>query len=149
MSKKARWFTGQYAPPKVTPHCPDNYPIVASGSSATPPKQTDAECDDKGALSGIPYNVFHGSSASIYDGFCDVATQHTTRELTWTVDAYGKQKTPTRKRTPPPDPNAYQTFNFELTWTPNLMSNANECSRSCRDAFAAIANSPCGHQGRE
>jgi hypothetical protein len=55
--------------------------------AASPPSPSvEAKCDEKAALSGIPFDVFRGSSSSVYDKFCDAADGDTKRKLTWNVD---------------------------------------------------------------
>jgi hypothetical protein len=133
-----------------TPGCPD-HPYIASdlfGVSSLSPSHP--QCDDKNALSGVPYNVFHGQPGNVYDKFC--FNLDTTANLKWTVDAHGEQYHEQgkgiSKRTPPPDPNAYSKFNFELNWETNQANRGcGQNIESCRDAFAKIADSPCGHQG--
>jgi hypothetical protein len=71
-----------------------------------------------------------------------------TNSITWTVDSFGNQQPPTKiqkKRTPPPEPSLYTGYKFELVW--NISSTSTSCTLSCKQAYAALADSPCGHQG--
>lgn len=113
-------------------------------SSSTP--KIEPKCDTN-ALSGIPYNVFDGSAGNIYGNFCDAVGKDRKTKLTWHVDSRGDRKNSKRylryKRTLPSNPDAYRTFDFELEWAPT----SGDCSIKCNDAYAAMALSPCGHQG--
>ncbi|KAI9892736.1 MAG: hypothetical protein M1814_001156 [Vezdaea aestivalis] len=137
----------QEIPDFKIPKCYDNYPgSSASGAGTSPaPIKADPKCDTK-ALSGVPFNVFHGSAGNVYDKFCDAVGKDQKTKLTWNVNAKGDLKPKRRrsKRTPPPNPDGYDSYNFELNWAP---AGSAACSPSCKDAFASIANSPCGHQG--
>ena len=97
--------------------------------------------------SGILYNVSNGQAGNVYDKFCFALDS--TANLKWTVDAHGEQKQQSSKtkRTPPPNPNAYGTYNFELSWEMMANEGCGQNPESCGDAFAKIADSPCGHQG--
>ena len=123
---------------------------ATSASTPTPAPKSDPKCDDN-ALSGVPYNVFSSSAGNVYSKFCDAVGKAQQTKLTWTVDSSGNQKTSSSRRsghdrrTPPPNPSAYSSYNFELDWAPASGS----CNTDCSDAYSAIANSPCGHQGGE
>jgi hypothetical protein len=116
--------------------------------SSTPHPKTAPKCDDN-ALSGVPYNVFSGSAGTVYGKFCDAVGKAQRTKLTWHVDSSGNQKKPSKRlrwldeRTPPPAPSQYKSFTFELDWAPA----SGKCNTNCKDAYAAIAESPCGHQG--
>lgn len=144
------------------PGCQD-HPIQDSASFGDSTVNNDAlpSCPDKGALSGINYNVFYGGDqtengdywTNVFDSFC-MAIDGTV-DMKWTVDAHGKQKTPTKmmmkKRTPPPNPNSYDTFNFNLAWAKEDNDNdgCGQTALSCYEAFAKIIDSSCGHEGGE
>jgi hypothetical protein len=111
------------------------------------------KCDLHGALSGIPYNVFHGEPGNIYDKFCFYLDDSSV-SFEWIVDAHGNKQPQSKKsaraskRTPPPNPKAYETFDFKLRW--ELSNKGDGCVQnveSCMAAFAKLANSQCGHQG--
>lgn len=130
----------------------DTCPANAAGTSPSPTPSGPApspSCDTN-ALSGIPNNVFHGSgtgSTDVYGKFCDAVSKDQKNKLEWTTDASGTQKTRklrSMKRTPPPNPNAYDSYSFDLKFEP---SGDGTCSKSCSDAYAYIANSNCGQQG--
>ncbi|KAF2187303.1 hypothetical protein K469DRAFT_570267 [Zopfia rhizophila CBS 207.26] len=116
------------------------------GPKATPGPKADPKCNTD-ALSGIPNNVFNGASSNVYGKFCDTIGRASQKELTWNVDASGNQKANSRrrndKRTPPPNPKGYGSFNFELKWRPGSGS----CNSNCYDAYSRIAQSTCGAQG--
>jgi hypothetical protein len=130
-----------------TPGCPD-HPILQSDTFgvSSVDSNANATCDSI-ALSGVPYNVFNGQAGNVYDRFC--FSLDSTANLQWTVDAHGEQKEQLSKtkRTPPPNPNAYGTYNFELSWEMTANEGCGQNPESCGDAFAKIADSPCGHQG--
>jgi hypothetical protein len=122
----------------------------AKESSTTPTGPAPTASCDTHALSGIPYNVFSGSSSGstdVYGNFCDAVGKDQTKEFTWTTDASGNEKSKRRramKRTPPPNPSAYDSYSFNLNFKP---SSDSSCYSSCADAFSTISTSPCGHQG--
>lgn len=122
----------------------------AKGASTTPTGPAPSPSCDTNALSGIPYNVFSGSSSGstdVYGKFCDAVGKDQTKELTWTTDASGNEKSKkfrSMKRTPPPNPSAYDSYSFKLDFKP---SSDSSCRSSCADAFSTISTSPCGHQG--
>jgi hypothetical protein len=129
-----------------TPGCPD-HPILQTDTFGVSSVNGDANATcDTNALSGISYNVFHGESGNVYDKFC--FNIDSTANLQWTVDAHGEQRQPSKKkRIPPPNPNAYGSYNFELNWEMTANEGCGQNPESCSDAFAKIANSQCGHQG--
>ena len=53
------------------------------------------------------------------------------------------------KRTPPPDPNRYNTFSFHLAWAKDNNKNdgCGQTALSYYEAFTKIIESACGHQG--
>ncbi|PIA96168.1 hypothetical protein CB0940_10524 [Cercospora beticola] len=108
-----------------------------------------ATCSNKDVISGIPFNVFSSTDTNVYGQFCFRANLKS--PVSWTVDAHGSQKLTQHaleKRTPPPNPRAYEPYSFDLEWHPE--SNVDGCRQtiaSCLHAFAALADSPCGHQG--
>ena len=136
------------------PGCED-HPIHSSSTFGATTVNNDAstECPDTNALSGVLYNVFYGQgkTLNIYDHFCqDIDGTVNSKRV---VDALGNQRDPAPsgqklKRTPPPDPKSYDTFNFELSWEKNdATQGCGQTVESCRNAFSRLANSPCGHQG--
>lgn len=121
--------------------------LHAAKATPTPAPKSDPKCDET-ALSGVPYNVFGGTTGSVFGNFCNTVGKAQQTKLTWNVDSSGKQKTTTRRRhrrTPPPNPNSYTSFNFELDWAPT----SGACNTDCNSAYQKIATSPCGHQGGE
>ncbi|KAL8790632.1 MAG: hypothetical protein Q9213_000480 [Squamulea squamosa] len=145
----------QHAPGFSVPGCGDKFGkgrlIGASEESTTEDQQPspDPLCD-LNALSGFPFNVFSGPARSVYDKFCAAVENDQNQKLTWLVGANGEQKSAAhrlRTRTPPvdSDPEGYPSYTIELIWQPNTAPN--ECNKICKDAYATIATSPCGHQG--
>lgn len=138
--------------------CPDNNIMpsantagtTSSGSPGAESNHTPQPTCDTDKISGIPYNVFHGSdtgSTDVYGKFCDALINDHKQQLNWIVDAAGNRDTSAlrhSKRTPPPNPSAYSQYSFELNWKP---SSDKACSSDCQAAFASFAISPCGHQG--
>lgn len=124
----------------------------SAGTSTIPDGPAPEPSCDTHALSGIPYNVFSGSSAGstdVYGKFCDAVEKDQKKELTWTTDASGNEKSKKlrmMKRTPPPNPKAYDSYSFKLNFKPSSDASSG-CRSSCADAFSTISNSPCGHQG--
>jgi hypothetical protein len=116
-------------------------------ATATPVPKASPKCNVD-ALSGVPYNVFSGSAGSVFGKFCDAVGKAQQTKLSWNVDSSGNQKTSSRlryKRTPPPNPGSYASFNSELDWVPA----SGACNTNCNDAYNGIALSSCGHQGGE
>jgi hypothetical protein len=137
----------EWAPEEVTQD------TCSAKSASTSPSGLEASpsCDTD-AVSGVPFNIFYGSSAGstdVYGKFCDSVSKAQTKELTWVTDASGNEKGKKlriMKRTPPPNPGAYDSYSFKLDFKPVAETS---CRSSCVDAFAKIATSPCGHQGGE
>ena len=132
------------------PSCPDHPRILSDtfGVSSVDITQLSITCDMT-QISGIPYNVFHGKAGNVYDKFCFNIDSTTGQE--WKVDVHGenqssdgKSKT---KRTPPPNANTYEDYSFELKWeTDQKTLGCGQNPDSCRQVFAAISTSGCGHQ---
>lgn len=103
----------------------------------------DPKCD-MNQISRVPYNVF---SDGVYKNFCEQVGKDKGKEFKQTVDSKGAEIKKKRdlfglfKRTPPPNPDAYKDYNFELSWT----GGDGSCSSDCHKAFDAMALSPCGH----
>lgn len=139
------------------PNCPDighDTKTSGSGTSGSPDTPSVPHANpgcDTNALSGIPFNVFSGSSVGstdVYGKFCDSVDAAQTTKLSWSTDATGSQKSAKMRfmpRTPPPDTSGYSSYTFALDWEPS--SSSDSCSSSCAVAFSSISNSPCGHQG--
>lgn len=152
------------------PGCPDHQQVLSDtfGVSSVNISQLSITCDQT-QLSGLPYNVFHGTAGNVYDKFCFNLDSTIGQE--WTVNAHGDRQPsnpksirredsminprglplingqPQKKRTPPPNPNSYDNYSFDLKWETNSQTlGCGQNVDSCRDVFAAIANSPCGHQ---
>ena len=118
-------------------------PLIGAGSTS---------CDDKDALSGVPYNIFaNEDTGGVYAKFCQQLDPKQTLALT--VDAHGAQKEPIArrmKRTPPPNPDAYDSFSFNMKWQPDGDdSTCEQTPQGCTEAFFALSSSPCGHRGGE
>lgn len=94
--------------------------------------------------SGMPFNVFNG----VYGSFCSEIGKDQKKEAKWTVDSRGNQASQAARRfaelltrTPPPNPDTYRDYKVDLKWTPAQGDAA--CAKSCEDAYALIATSPC------
>lgn len=97
--------------------------------------------------STLPFNVFFDPSkdTGVFYGFCDEMDNGKLDQLNnqeWTVNAKGEHQT--RKRTPPPNPDAWKQ-QIKLKWAPN--KNNHQCGTTCKDVFKNIAQSGCGHKG--
>jgi hypothetical protein len=131
------------------PGCGDrdgSYAIVS-----TPPALNSPKCDSKKSLSGVPFYIFNGAQGNIYKTFCSAADGNQ-RQLNWNVDAFGVLQSTfisVSKRTPQQNASPYKDYKFTLSWKPNANYNRSSCIQTCADAFIAIADSPCGHQGGE
>lgn len=69
-----------------------------------------------------------------------------TKSFTQTVDSKGNVIPSSKRRslngrTPPPDPNAYGSYTFDLKWT----GGDGSCSSDCSNVYYTIAQSSCGH----
>lgn len=145
---KTWWKKGDDDPPADDAAVgPEEDRIGEEDAPSPEPEPLRPECKDTDTLSRLPFNVFSGSAGNIYDDFCPAVEGDLKAELTWTVNSDGTRKESKRKRTPPPNPNTYVDWKFELTWSPN--GDASGCKSSCADAYASIANSLCGHLGGE
>ena len=148
------WNTTQ-DPGHYIPGCSD-FKSTDSATFGASTVNNDAvtSCPDTNSLSGVPYNVFSGGdlNPNIFDTFCE--------EIDGTVnsngvfDSSGNPVTGSSrkyKRTPPPNASTYKSYNFKLSWTNDGAENdgCGQTVESCREAFAKLANSPCGHQGGE
>ena len=102
--------------------------------------------------------MFHSGDQkpNIYDKFCQDIDGTTNSKRV--VDAHGRPRdvapAPSRraklKRTPPPAPDKYGSFAFELSWAKDDANRGcGQTVESCRAAFAKLADSPCGHQAGE
>ncbi|PLW12162.1 hypothetical protein PCANC_16730 [Puccinia coronata f. sp. avenae] len=116
------------------------YPDVEHDSQ--PPKETTPPQCDMSDSSRVPYNVFDG----VYGRFCEnTLTNSPLNPLSQIVDSHGyvipPKKRSLSKRTPPPNPDAYQDYKFGLSWS----GGKGACSLSCNEAFKAGSTSPCGH----
>jgi hypothetical protein len=161
-------------PPLVTttsdkhwvPGCPDHAKVLSEsfGVSSVGTSQVSITCDDK-QISGLPYNVFHGTAGNVFDKFCFNLDSTVGQE--WTVNTNGEQQSnePKKmrraerhsfpllgnngqeKRTPPPNPNSYDDYSIDLKWETNKDTlGCGQNLDSCRQVFASVSNSPCGHQ---
>lgn len=126
-------------------HYADAPAPTPSGKCSTAPKPTesiDPKCD-KDMLSGVAYNVFNG----VYGKFCEQIDKDQGEDkdngLGWVVDSHGN-KIPHRKRswlvgrTPPPNPDSYSDFNFELVWDRKDDKGKGKCTTSCKTAYDTI-----------
>lgn len=92
------------------------------------------------------YNVFYGleKTPNIYDNFCQNIDGTVNFKSVFDPDRVAASSS----ARPPPDPDSYDTFNFELGWEKNdTAQGCGQTVESCRNAFAKLVNSPCGHQG--
>lgn len=95
----------------------------------------DPKCDVSLA-SGFPSNVFR---PNVYTQFCDEVEKDPKKKLSWIVDSMGHQIPNKSKRSPPPDPGAYNDIQITLDWT----GGDNACGKGCKDAYYTMATSPC------
>ena len=119
------------------------------------PNIGEAKClsDKQSQPSKLPTNVFYLASKNqgVFDEFCKQMDEDKLDDLVpqeWTVNAKGEQQNnqSKRKRAPPPDPSAHKEL-IKLIWTPN--KGDRNCKQSCHDAFAGMAQSSCGRQGKK
>lgn len=120
-------------------------PWTAAAADAQPteppaPPVPRPQCNMEDA-SGLPFNVFK----SVYGQFCGEVDKAKSA-LTWIVDSRGN-RIPTRRRslhgrTPPPNPDTYNNYKIDLTWSPGGNAEAT-CAKSCSDAYGLLVNSPC------
>ncbi|KAL9129683.1 MAG: hypothetical protein Q9217_001925 [Psora testacea] len=101
-------------------------------------KKADPECDMHES-SGVPFNVF---SDGVYKRFCEAVDKDKKTELAQIVGPDGfeippkaKRNAAVQKRTPPPDPDAYVGYSFEL-------------SLSGGDESCSIGGHTAGYQNR-
>ncbi|OIW26327.1 hypothetical protein CONLIGDRAFT_683316 [Coniochaeta ligniaria NRRL 30616] len=114
---------------------------VVGFASAEVPKP---ECQPE-KFSDIPSNVFGSDKNSIYGHFCDSWVAG--NELKMTVDAAGNDRKPKAgltRRTPPPNPNTWSHYNFDLSFEPT--DNGKKCAFNCKDAFTAMTQA-CSNTG--
>lgn len=126
-------------------HYADASPPTPTGQCSTKPTGTEdlnPECN-KSVLSGVAYNVFNG----VYGKFCEEIDKDQREDKDngrgWVVDSHGEKK-PIKKRgwlegrTPPPNPDSYSDFNFELVWDRNDDKGKGQCVTSCKKAYETI-----------
>lgn len=127
-------------------HSLAHFPDIEYGNS--PADLPSPKCDMNKA-SRVPWNVF---SPGVYQSFCNSITDKTKKnKKDARVNSKGEEQTPKRavsrssRRTPPPNPDTYSKYTFDLHWT----GGDNSCFSDCAASFAAIAASPCGHTAGE
>jgi hypothetical protein len=111
----------------------------------TPAPLPGPECDST-LSSKVPWNVF---SPGVYTNFCNTLNGgDKTQAFTQSVDSKGNVITAVQARkrnifgrTPPPNPNTYSGYTFELDWS----GGDGSCSSDCSNIFNTIAISVCGH----
>lgn len=111
--------------------------------------QTPPTCD-MNKVSEVPYNVFDdGQGNTIYGNFCNnLKGLDPSINYGETVDSRGNPKSSSKlrfKRTPPPNPDSFKDYSFDLSWVPNKRSN--QCTQDCNSAFSYLIESECGHAG--
>ncbi|KAL9079184.1 MAG: hypothetical protein Q9157_001935 [Trypethelium eluteriae] len=100
--------------------------------------------------SQVPYNVF---SPGVYSIFCNTINGgDRSKAFTQTVDSHGKviqgtskEKRDVSRRTPPPNPETYNAYNFTLSCS----GGDESCPSNYPDTFYNIAEGPCGHVAGE
>ncbi|KAL9622664.1 MAG: hypothetical protein Q9160_002974 [Pyrenula sp. 1 TL-2023] len=153
------------------PGCPDHVLRLTDmvGEAAVEQPSVDPHFDNK-LSTEVPTNVFHGQNGNIYDSFCfNIDPQ---KPLKWTVDSHGvggptPPDHPSRRsatdrdrrrylaaddrldeRAPPPNPDAWKKYSFQLAWEPDMKYlGCQQNPVSCVNAFRRMADAPSGHQG--
>jgi hypothetical protein len=118
----------------------------ASKDSSSPDPAPKPECQPE-KFSDIPSNIFGSDENSVYGHFCDSWTPG--NELKMTVDAAGndrKAKAGLTQRTPPPNPNTWSHYNFDLSFEPT--DKGKKCALNCKDAYTAMTQA-CSNTGSE
>ena len=155
LDSSGKWDTTQ-DPDHYIPGCSDFKSTNSATFGVSTVSNAVTSCPDTSALSGVPYNVFSGGdlNPNIYDIFCEDIDG--TVNTSTVVDSLGNPQTDSSntrkfKRTPPANASGYSTFDFKLSWTNDGAENdgCGQTVESCRDAFANLTESPCGHQGGE
>lgn len=141
------------------PACED-HPVQGTATFGASTVNNDAKtyCNTN-SLSGIHYNEFYSQGENIdnpntYDNFCKGIDG--TINGYWYADSHGKKvpdivpASQIHGRTP--SVNAMDmsksAFTVELIWTKDDVGDGcGQTTESCRNAFAKLAESPCGHQG--
>ena len=103
-----------------------------------PPVNNDPnpECD-MDMISGLPSKVF---VLNTFSKFCDAVEKDATKELEWIVGVDGNEISRLRsKRSPPAYPDDYNEYKITLLWT----GGEGACAKGCKDAYTAMAKSPC------
>ena len=153
LNSSGTWNTTQ-TPDRYIPGCSDFKTTNSATFGVSTVSNATTSCPDTSALSGVPYNVFSGGdlNPNIYDNFCKDIDG--TVNTSTTVDSSGNPRTNSSgmrkfKRTPPANASSYSTFEFKLSWTNDGAENdgCGQTVESCRDAFANLTESSCGHQG--
>jgi hypothetical protein len=117
--------------------------IITPIPTATPQPQA-PQCPDN-VLSGFPTSLFGLSTVQ----FCNEVTKNPTTRLSWVVDSQGNnvllleavKGTNGVTNDLVRRAEDYHDYKIFLTWKPG--EGAGACSMGCKEAFAAIANSPC------
>lgn len=153
------------------PGCPDYPPRLTDmvGEAAVAQSSVNPQFDEK-LITDLPTNVFHGQNGNVYDLFC--FNLNPQAPLNWTVDSHGvggptPPDHPTRravvdqdwrrylvagdglgKRSPPPNPDTWKKYSFQLAWEPDMQNlGCQQNPISCANAFRRMADAPSGHQG--
>lgn len=114
------------------------------------PERPTANCDMDN-LSEIPGNVFGGPKNNVYHHFCESWLDDA--EFKMRVDAAGSNKDPEiikqkkiQGRTPPPNPDVYKVYDFNLGFESSGGDGKKECAQNCTVAFDTLW-SACSNSG--
>lgn len=111
-------------------------PAACAFRPPPPSKNPTPECDMDNA-SGLPANVFRPNT---YTKFCEAVEKDPKKELNWIVGVDGNEIPRLRsKRSPPPNPDAYNDYKIALSWN----GGDDSCGKGCKDAFDTMAQGQC------
>ncbi|KAB5578286.1 hypothetical protein GE09DRAFT_1089179 [Coniochaeta sp. 2T2.1] len=116
----------------------------ASNNPSHPNPANKPECQVEKS-SDIPSNIFRSEKNTVYGRFCDSWVAGT--ELKMTVDAAGNDRKPKAgltRRTPPPNPDTWSHYNFDLSFEPT--DKGKKCVLNCNDAFSTMTQA-CSNPG--
>ncbi|KAF7557446.1 hypothetical protein G7Z17_g634 [Cylindrodendrum hubeiense] len=117
------------------------YEIRNPNSPATGP-----QCEDND-WSPLPSNVWNGKKGNVYGVFCKNIKPD--KKVKITIDPSGKAKPVGWRfeRSSTPDPDLYQGYRIDFTWTPNGASDKPACQLGCEEAMESFGKSTCGQKG--
>ncbi|KAF9873214.1 hypothetical protein CkaCkLH20_09377 [Colletotrichum karsti] len=113
-----------------------------------PVSQPTATCESSD--SGLQWDIFYGKKYNVVQKFCQAVSDDQQAAHAWVVDEFGNEtSSKSRKRSPPVTPKTYKDYRIGLEWKPDSSLSEDPCPRSCTEAYEAIANGPCGQNGRQ